>query len=60
MQQDMQLAIYHVPGQLSQYNNHTTGWMVSLTGRARNFSLFQSIKPSYGVLPASCSTGTRH
>ena len=25
-QQDMQLAIYHVPGQLSQYSNHTSHW----------------------------------
>lgn len=26
-QQDMQLAIYHVQGQLGQYSNHTTGWI---------------------------------
>jgi hypothetical protein len=31
--------------------------MISLTKWATNFSLFQSIKPSYGVLPASCSIG---
>jgi len=27
MQQDMQLAIYHVPGELGHYSNRNTGWM---------------------------------
>lgn len=63
-QQDMQLAIYHVPGQLGLYSNCNTGWMTVKSWfhwqEGQEIVLFfQSIKPSHGVLPASCSIGTR-